>query len=796
MSTALVSLLALTALCLSLPILAGAATRSDNLPGAVNVRDLGASGSEYETVASAVAGRRNITVRDPGDFMPGQEVMIKGAYVQYANRSIFGPGEPYATERPLRDEVELRGYTGASGSWIVYILEIDGADPVTFRWSDDLAITWKGTKVLVTFGWQPLSGGTEIRFRKRDLMPGTMVTFSARDQLMTKIRAIKGRVISLRDAPNRTTTAAVMRHSDTSALQAAIDRAIVEKRNVYFPAGRYRLTKGLSVRDAAAIRIEGAGGETTVLDISDGEGACFELDYGTEVTIRNFRMVGHTGRDQEPADFSTSSGHRFWASALKRCQAVTICGTERVLIENVHASKMSAECFYSQGPGREGAKVPKAYTKEITYRGCSVTDCAANAFNNNDLAENTSVLQCRIENVARDGWHAWEGPSRFIRLVGNYIRNAGPFTIGDESHRPEHLYELGCGQAIVSDNVFEGIGRSEGVLVESGPRQVVVSDNLFVNYTGPAIRVSGETDHDPYSSAFPTGNVTVTGNIIDMLRDPENQRYRTGIRVGGASDVIVSNNQIYVRGNNDPHVVGVIIDEPSINVDVNDNLIENCGYGIWARRASSTVTQVLDSRTFLESQLPLEWRTSHLYRDWKAIWVADGKVAGVSTIESFDPTSFQFRLKEPRDLRVGDRFEIAPPGGADWNLHDNTITGCLNPVVLDAYGSSASTFARNTISCGGAIGVQQAVDIRGRFNVIDNVFSDFGETGSTALSLHPDRLGQPLPNIISGNIFENCSRVVSEAQDGLWRTCNTFDNVFTRCGGTPEPPASGATSTR
>ncbi|MGD0113022.1 MAG: hypothetical protein ABSD48_14270, partial [Armatimonadota bacterium] len=145
-STALVSLLALTALCLSLPILAGAATRSDNLPGAVNVRDLGASGSEYETVASAVAGRRNITVRDPGDFMPGQEVMIKGAYVQYANQSIFGPGEPYATERPLRDEVEMRGYTGASGSWIVYILEIDGADPLTFRWSDDLAITWKGTK--------------------------------------------------------------------------------------------------------------------------------------------------------------------------------------------------------------------------------------------------------------------------------------------------------------------------------------------------------------------------------------------------------------------------------------------------------------------------------------------------------------------------------------------------------------------------------------------------------------------------------------------------------------------------
>ncbi len=762
--------------------------------GSINVQDYGASGSDYQTVASTVAGERSITVTGTGDFRPGQEVIINGAYVQYQHRALYGPGSPYEDRRPLQDEVKIRGYTGASGSWVVYILEIDGANPLTFRWSDDLARTWKGTKVPITFDWQSLSGGTELRFNKRDLVPGNMISFSARDQLITSIEAVRGNVITLRDAPNRTTTAAVVRHSDTSALQAVIDRAIAEKRNVSFPAGHYRLTKGLSVRDAAAIRIEGAGGETTILDISDGEGACFDLRYGTEVTIRDFRMVGNTGMDQQAGAFTTSSGHGFWASALKRCQAVTICGTERVLIEDVHASKMSAECFYSQGPEREGTKVPKSYTKALTYLHCSVTDCAANAFNNNDLAENTSVLYCRIENVAAmGGWHAWEGPSRFIRLIGNYVHNAGPFTIGDLSSRPAHVYELGCGQAVVSGNVFEGPGRAEGIDVVHGPTQVVISDNLFINYDGPAIRVSGETDREQFSNSFPTRNVTVTGNIIDMTTDPAHSEWRTGIRVGGASDVTLSDNQIYVRGNYDPHVVGTTIDEPAMNVTVHDNLIENCAYGIWARRATSEVTKVIDARTFLESSLPLERRTSHLYRGWKVIWVADGQVQGVSTIDSFDPQSFQFRLKEPRDLHVGDQFEIAPPGGANWNLHDNTITGCLNPAVLDAYGSSTSTFARNTISRGGAIGVRQALDIRGRFNVIGNLFSDFDETGSVVLALHPDRLGKALPNVIGDNIFENCSGPVAESQKGLWDACSVSGNVFAgRRGGVAPSGISGS----
>lgn len=771
-----VGLPGIVVLCLSLMDVSEAAmtVSRDNLSASLNVQECGATGSGYETTAATVAGDRDINVADPGDFSAGQEVIINGAYTESGGRALYGPGSPYEDRRPLRDEVELRGKASVAGSWVVYLLDIDGANPLTFRWSDDLARSWGGMKIPVTFDWQSLNGGMEVRFNKRDLAPGNMISFSTHDQLVTTIEAIRGRVFTLRDAPNRATDMALVRHSDTAALQAAIDRAIKEQRNVFFPAGRYRLTHGLTVRDAASIRIDGAGAETTTIDITDGTGSCFSLDGGTEVTIRNFSMVGHTGMAEQPASFTTSSGHRFWACALKPCNAVSIHGTERVLVENVHASSMASECFYSQGAFRKGTETPAAYTKELTYLRCSVTDCAANAFNNNDMAENTSVLYCRIENVAQEGWHAWEGPSRYIRLIGNYIRNAGPVTIGDLMHRDWRLDELGCGQAIVSGNVFEGIGRAEGIVVAHGPSQVAISDNLFINYTGHAISVMGEE-----TASYPARSVTVTGNNIEMWRDLEEPLYRIGIRVSGASDVIVSDNQVRVPGSYDPHVIGIILDEPSVNLNLHDNLVENCGYGIWARRVGSEVTEVLDARTFRQSILPTEWPTSHLYRDWLVIWLKNDQVQGTSVIEAYDPDKQGLRLTQPRQLRVGDQFEIAPPQGVNWNLHDNTVTGCLNPVLLDAYGSSSSTFARNIISRGGAVGVQQALQLRGRFNVIGNTFSDFDEPGSVVLALYPDRFGKALPNIISGNIIEHCAHDLSESQEGLWKACRVSGNSFT-----------------
>ncbi|MDD4016408.1 MAG: right-handed parallel beta-helix repeat-containing protein [Kiritimatiellae bacterium] len=702
--------------------------------GWLNVRDFGASGSEFETVATAAAGSNQITVAEAGDFREGQQVSVSKCNIRYLSPTRYGPGEPYATSRRLGDALEMRGYDGEGGSWLAYVVEIDGADPLTFRWKGDIAKPWAASKVPVTCDWQPLSGGTEIRFKNKEWKPGELVTFSARDQLIATIEKIEGRVLTLSETANRTATNAVLRHTDRVAVQKAIDLARRRKCNVFFPAGHYRIPGGLRVVKPDAIRLEGANAETTVLDISDGSGACLSLSGGTEVTIRNFTMVGHTGLAEAPKSFTTSSGYGYWPNSLKGCSAVVMSGTERVLIENVHARRMASECFYAQGPVREGQKEPAQYQKALTYLRCSVTDCAANAFNNNDRGENTSILYCRVDGA---GWHAAEMPARFLRVIGSYFRNTGAITVGDMSHRFEDLNELGCGQAMVCDNVFEGIGRSGGVYVGHGSSQVVISGNLFINFNGSAITVSSQTVRPslPWFSptaplswgSYPSRSVVIRGNIIDMTYPGTNAdaRVRTGIWVN-ASEVTVADNQVYVRGACDPRVTGISLSEPALHVTIHDNLIRNCGAGLVTGRTGSRVTQVIDSTTFLDASLPLEWRYSHQYQGWNIVWFSRNQTNGTSVIDSYDPATLRFKLTAPRDMKVGDTFEVFPPGSANWLIHDNTITGCQRPVVLNSYGSDTSILKGNLISRGEATGATQAIHVvRGQFKLIDNQINGF-----------------------------------------------------------------------
>jgi hypothetical protein len=743
----------------------------------LNAKDFGASGSKFEAKARTEAGRLQLKVADPGDFQPGQEVMLQGASPHYERQHLWGPDEPYGHSRALRGEVEMRGYDGSAGHWIVYLLEIDGASPLTFRWSDDVARTWRGEKVPVTFDWQELSGGTQVRFRPFAWQPGHMVSFHARDILRTTLRAVDGNTITLEQAPSRSVAEALLQHREDSSLQAALDRAVATKSNLYLPAGHYRITQRLALRNAA-ITVEGPSPETTTIDISSGIGACFDLEFGKEVILRNLSMVGHTGQAEEPGAIKTSSGYPFWVSAIKSCQAVAVNGTERVLVENVHASRMSAECFYSQGPYREGDQEPAQYTKEITYLRCWVTDCAANAFNNNDRAENTSVLYCRI-NGTGEHWHAVEASSRFTKLIGNYVRNSGPFTIGDVSGRADYLNDLPAGQAIVSGNVFEGGGLAEiGIAVNHGTADVVVTGNRFINYTGRvAVEVAGRTGW----SSFPARNVTVSDNIIEMAAVPEgDEGWRTGIHVS-ASDVIVSDNQVYVRGETGRHVLGLLAAEPAVNLSLHDNLIEGCETGILGQRAQAVVTEVIDDRTFRQSGLIEGWRASHRYRGWQVVWVGKEGPAETSAIESFDPSTLAFRLREPRRMAVGDELESVSPDGGNWLLHHNTITGCKEPVVLETYGGPTSVFEDNLVTRGLATGVTHAITVAGQVSLLDNIITGFNEPGSTALALTGSRVGPIGRGVYRGNIFQQCGHPVGQERPGLWTQDDTAASRFADC---------------
>jgi hypothetical protein len=731
----------------------------------LNVVDCGASGSKFETTATTTAASRQVTVAAAGDFRVGQGVMLSGCNVRYTHKSLWGPRAKYAANRPLADEVEVRGYDGSAGSWVVYMLDVAPGPGNTFRWTDDLGRTWKPA-TRITYDWQPLAGGTQVRFRKFAWQEGYTVVISARDQLMTTIENIEGNVFTLRDAPNRSVRGSVVRHSDDDAMQAAVDRAVKEKRNVYVPIGHYRLAHGITVTGAAAITIEGQSAVDTVLDLSDGEGVCFTFRYGEEVNLRNFRMIGHMGFDQrdQAGVMRTQGGTAVWGFYFKPCAALSVCGTERVMVENCHASRMSQECFYSAGPGRSGAAEPKRYTKALTFLRCSVTDAARNAFNNNDHAENTSVLYCRIVDV---GGCSWEGASRFVRFIGNYVRNAGTVAMGNIRSRNKSLEVLGSGQHIVADNVFESVCPYGGCMIRAGASatQVLITNNLFVNFGSSAVEITAATG----VRDMPSSNAMIRGNIFDMTCLGEKPAARIAVDVS-ANDVTVSDNQVYVRGRPDPLVTAIRVREPAMNVNVHDNLIRHCGQGFAAGRCQGRVGEVLDASTFLRKESPqfppLERRDSHRYRGWLLAWLDGARPTAFSVIDSFDPETLQFKLRQAHAMKPGDRFEVFPSCGANWTIHDNTIAGCAKPVVLDAYGSETSLLKGNLIERGEATGVAAAVEVLGRFNLIGNHFSGFDEKGSAAVRRVADPQGRVTSGVCRENVFDRCTQEAREGQPG------------------------------
>ena len=299
--------------------------------------------------------------------------------------------------------------------------------------------------------------------------------------------------------------------------------------------------------------------------------------------------------------------------------------------------------------------------------------------------------------------------------------------MGNIRSRAEHFEQLGSAQHIVADNVFEGRtcygGRPGGYIVRAtdGAIQVIVRNNLFVNYNSCGIEIIPGGDE----RSLPTSNCTITGNIMDMTAIGEPSRARTAIHVG-SSDVIVSDNQVYTRGACDTNVTAIRLTEPAINLIVHDNLLRNCGEGIASDTAYSVVGEIVDPTTFIASRgrIPLERRLSHRYRGWNVAWFRGAKPAGFSVIKAFNPETFHFKLKQPREMKVGDRFEVFAPS-ANWNLHDNTITGCAQPVTFTSHGSDTSLFRDNLIERGGVTNATQAIVTTGRFKSIGNHITGF-----------------------------------------------------------------------
>lgn len=652
----------------------------ETILGYLNAKDFGACGSAFETVGYTQSGTNHITVRDTGDFKVGQELSMSGALPRCDCFRIFSPSLPDPGHRAIEREVQIRNWDASNGNHVVYILDIDTANPNVFRWSDDQGRIWHNN-VPIDGMWHTLSAGLEVCLdTDHDWAKGWVATIVMRATLTAQIAAIEGNTLILDKTATRTCEGTVI-HSDTRALQHAIDTAVENGFNLWIPSGTYRLSKSLYVNNARSFTMRGENPEDTVLDIGvggialeDRDGACIVLNKGEEVKLYDISMRGSVGYDRrdQAGHLATRGAEGVWGFYFMKCNALGIWSTRRVYVENCHARQMSAECFYSCSDHRTPDMEPENYTTSITYMRCSVEDCARNAFNNNDMAENTHIIDCRIRNV---GGCTWEGASRFVIMRGCYVRNAGAVGLGNVRSRNIEFERLGTGQHMIIDNTFETRccypGVTGMICVGAAANQVIIRGNNFVNFNSNAILVSGDTG----PRDLPARNTIIIGNCFDMTAEESPSDLRTAIRIT-ASDVTVADNQIYVTGQKDENLTAIEIRDDAQGIILHDNLMRGCGDGIVTARCFGEIGSVIDDRRFYREQEkswhgnpPTLRRRSHRYRGWHIHW-DNGES---SVLEDFDPETEVFTLTTPRKMTAGECFTLHPFNLSGKPLDDRII---------------------------------------------------------------------------------------------------------------------------
>lgn len=676
----------------------------------LNARDFGAWGSEFKTAAYSTEGSDSFKLDSIGDLKVGDEVIVIGADPHFVDKTLFERKDmkvknrrPWTHNQPLLDRVLLEGYDGTEGEFVTYFIDMCPEEPDTFRWSNDYGLNWhEGVKI--TNDWITLEGNIRIRindFKEREW--GCTATFACSSRMIATVKSIDGDTVTLSSAATITARCELM-HSDSGALQRAIDAAIKEKKNLYLPSGKYRLTKTLSIINPDGLTILGESETATILDNSLGDvgierlaGSCFYVEGGNALTLKNLFMVGCYGFDERArgANLFCKGGTAVYGFYFRKSNATCFKNTKNILVENCHARKMSAECFYSMGAARELAEPADNYTRSITYLRCSVEDCARNAFNNNDKAEGTSLLYCRIKDV---GNAAWEGASRFVKIHGCYISNAGCIAIGNVRRRSDTITRLGTAQHVITDNYFEGKTSAPVypmIKVGSFATQVIIKGNIFVNFNSKAIDVNGNNQ----SVDTPPENIIISGNSIDLTAIDEESKERYGIRIT-SNYVTASDNHIYVRGECDENVTGIIVSDDVTRLNIHDNTISGCKVGIVSEKVAGVVGDVMSDTVFYRKEglsstasKPMLLRTdSHRYRGWKLRWLSDGTE---SEIADFDPTALTFTLREPRKMLEGDEFYIYSNVSLPWFIHHNLIDNCKAPISIESFAKDNSIIRDN-----------------------------------------------------------------------------------------------------
>ena len=642
-----------------------------------NVRDFGAAGSKVKIELTSTSGSKVYFASDIGDFKVGDEVIIDGATPRVVNQQIYArtdtsPINPRPKKRPYRinEELEFIGFNGREQ--VTYIIDLCPEDPDRVRWTKDNGTSWT-ENVPIENGEAEIDGCKLVIHDFEDKEYGCTAVFSCLSRERGEILSINGNEIELSITATASHVCELL-HSDSDAIQRAVDLAIENCGTVYIPNGEYRLAKSISITEANGLSIVGESASGVVIkngyiipNPADGftSGPCFRLLNCKNATVKSITMIGNMPFENRHLGgcVKTTKGvepSKIYGFYYNWTAAIMMSNVERVLIEDCHAKNMSGEAFYSKSDSRSVDNTPELYQKFITYQNCSAEDCARNGFNNNDMGECTSVIGCRIVNV---GGCAWEGSSRFVKFIGNYVRCAGPVAIGNLRTRSEEVERLGTAQHIVADNYFEeGVCYGgAAITVGAGASQIIIKNNVFVNFNSNAIYLVPHSQH----SDLPPEHVIITGNSIDMTAEYSPSEKRYGIRVG-CDYVTVSENQIYTRGPRaDAALTCIELVGNSKNTLIHSNTLSNAGVGISYERALGFVGFVKDEKSFyrrepaygLPGLPPVPRRRSHRFENW----IIDWKNGGSSVVEQCDPETKLITLKEARACKKDEEFYIRPP---------------------------------------------------------------------------------------------------------------------------------------
>ncbi len=665
--------------------------------GWLDAKEYGASGSGAE-VACRFDGTNKIIVDGPADFKVGQHVSVVGATTRYLPPDIlYGPWLDPKVYVEFDGQYEFRGYTGLDDqSWTVYFIDVPAGRSDFFHWSDDMGRHWHRNVPRKDNEWYTLSGGQQIKFNPYSWEKGYTFGFSARTDLCTVIEAIDGNVITLRDSATRTGEGKLL-HDDTAALNHAVKEAKKQGKNLFVPSGHYRISGSIHVDHTIGMTIAGSGMKSTLLDLSQGVGKCFTVSYNDDLTIRNFTLEGGMGCDErDRAGFIPAQGaSEVWGFQYKWTSAMAFYYNQRVTIEKIHAKRMSAECFCSSYDNSQNTRIwpsdPTEGRHPITiFRDCIVSDCARNAFN----TENTEIYNCHIYNV---GGNTVEDASRYLKMIGCYVRNSGAVAVSNVRDRNEYHEHLTKGHLVVENNIFEGgemnIGGGQ-INVSAGSSQVIIRGNQFINYNFNAIWLNDGCA----PCELPSENTIITGNSIDMTAEEWPSVPRIAIFVGH-DDVTVSDNQIFVRGC-DENVTGIVLCDNAMRVTVHDNITRGIGKGLVTQYAEGKVGYAVgeDGKSFLRADHAYGGtpavlrRRSHRYHGWGITWL-DEK-GGDNRFADFDPDTLVFTLEEPDELYEGRPFRFYPLAGARWSIHDN-ILEAKTPLMLNSYSAETAVVNGN-----------------------------------------------------------------------------------------------------